>query len=107
MKASVLIKVALEQGFYVRGIGGDYKQKGASEFMCHALDIMYPEAEHAKDLIMEKFNGECVTLFTHLSRHDNKYKSFRARWGQDSKACFNLRVKWYENLIVELESKGL
>lgn len=111
MKASVLIKMALEQGFYVRDQDSkDNKQKDAAEYMCHALEAMRPESEHtefAKNLIMEKFNNKCLTLFTHMSRHDKKYKSYNARWGHDSKACFNLRVKWYENLIVELESKGL
>lgn len=113
MKASVLIKMALEQGFYVREDvyeKDSYLKLKASVYMCHALEIIQPESEHtelAKALIMKEFDNECLTLFTYMSRHDKKYKSYRARWGHDSRACFNLRVKWYENLIIELESRGL
>lgn len=107
MKASELIKHALTNGFYVRNI--DWEGQ-TSDFMCHALEFCREDESMTawtKAYIENHFDGQCSTLSSHLSRTDEKYKSYRARWGHHSKACFNLRVKWFEALILKLESKGL
>ena len=114
MKASELIKFALVNSFYVRP---DNSQHGkTSEYMCHALEYCVKHLpveindtlqEETRSYIMDEFNNSCLTLFTYLARHDKKYKNYVERWGHASKACFNLRVKWFESLILKLESKGL
>lgn len=112
MKASELIKFALVNGFYVQPVKA--KDLKSSSYMCHALEYCQEKAGAksmvvacAKHLIMLEFNNECLTLFTYLARHDKKYQNYRTCWGHDSKACFKLRVKWFEALILKLESKGL
>lgn len=118
MKISELIKATLAGGFYVK----DYQQTHnalKSEYMCHAIefyamvnDSYYGESNEiivaTQEAIMSKFGDFCETLTTHLKKNGcKKYKSHHGRWGHNSKACFNLRVKWYENLIEELEAQEL
>lgn len=107
MKCSEVIQLALDSN-YVRDYDGTRK---TDVYMCHAiakLNIAHQEKVNAVqyiDSLLIPMN--CITLGVFLYRTNNRYKSYDKRYGFHSKACFNMRVKFWKDTIMELQNKGL
>lgn len=112
MKLSEVFQLALDNHY----VADDYGVEKGSTYMCHALDrlkwynvgissgLISQAQNHIEDLLRP---SHCIALHTHLCRTSSLYKSYTARWGFSSKACFNQRVKFWNNVISDLQEKGL
>lgn len=122
MKASQILKGALEshyvqQAHFLRPV----TEPKVSEYMCHA--VQYYLATLADLEAFEGFELERKTLATFMPTIEsenticlvkyllNSSRMYRFRYdcsdlGHSSKACFNLRVKWWKKLIAKLEAEG-
>lgn len=112
MKASQVLKQAMQ--FYVSKYE-DEEEGHKNVYMCHVLSynrdtVGWTETaiEDVKYRIQEFLDPwHCMTLHVALVRSDKIYNSYSKRFGFSSKACYSRRVKWFENLITQLESEGL
>ena len=111
MKLSEVFQLALDNHY----AADDSKIHTHSVYMCHALDRLKAlNGAVSVDMIAKAHNhieillrpSQCIALDTHLVRNSNLYKSYRARWGFHSRACFNQRVKFWNNVISYLQSVG-
>lgn len=113
MKASEIIKDALK--FYVREDDDTNYSRRESIYMCHAIEYNAPSIGADFDDILKARSHiyefldtyHCGTLHTALGRSDSRYRSYSRRYGFHSNACYTRRVKWFNELVTQLESEGL
>lgn len=121
MKASEIIRAALEN-HYSCGVRSDYSEENkTSPFMCHAVgfqvtgDMMgdnhpdfYKVEEVNQTFMVKIIEGRKATLCDFLNSADADYhKAYVETGTHHSAECFDIRVKWWYDHIAELESKGL
>lgn len=103
MKASELLKAAL----------ANYKN---DSYMCHELDKFQKEGttETLNSLVLLDnkiqsllYPHRTIVLHNLLMSTSNKYNAYYFRYGFDSDACYKMRVAFWQDMIVELESQGL
>lgn len=108
MKISGVIQLALDTN-YVRDY--DYSPSRNDVYMCHAiakLDIGESEKLNTLryiDALLAPMH--CIALADFLIRSDKLYKSYEKRFGFHSKACFNMRVKFWKETILKLQANGM
>ena len=116
MKASQIIRKALENNYAAVSAHKECK----SEYMCNAMAYALRSGrvvdpidrlqlvEMAQDTFMPLLRSEdTICLVNYLNSVDKKYASYANRWGHDSKACFKIRVAFWESHIAKLEAQGL
>ena len=121
MKASEIIRAALEN-HYSRGVRSDYKEENkTAPFMCHAvefqvtgdmMDYNHPDfhkVEEVNQTFMVKIvEARKTTLCDFLNHTDDAYhKAYTETGTHHAVECFDIRVKWWNAHIDELEAKGL
>ena len=103
MKASELLTIALETKY------------DRYCYMCHCInDVAYslPATDEPREFLIDKIetllNEEHTTvLCNYLKFTNNKYRGYYTRWDHESKACYNMRVAFWRDMITELEAEGL
>lgn len=115
MKLSELFQYALDN-HYTRDEFIKVRSNKESVYMCLALENCQTSNKNiesaliskAKDHIMHMLQPYfCITLDTLLGRTSKLYKSYRLRWGFESKACFKIRVNFWKEVIANLQEQGL
>lgn len=102
MKASELLSKALE----------NYK---INSFMCHELDYLEAQGEGRSEAHLYLHNKIHNLLAPHstivlhnLLRYTNKkYEGYNTRYGHNCKACYKMRVAFWQDMIAELKAEGL
>lgn len=115
MKASALIQAALKT-HYIRGCADYSKGRNHSEYMCHAMrgylldNGLNPYADfvdHAVATFMPQiaeYDTGCLCVA--LKGMDKKYDRYARQYGHDSKACYKIRVQWWQAHIEKLQTMG-
>lgn len=114
MKASEVIQAALDNHYRTKRCGGGF------EFMCHAIEehfkqtmgvSSYHALEKASEVtchFMPLFEKHDTMVLTNYLRFTNKrYAYYVKRFGQFTPFCVKVRVKFWRDLIGELQEKGL
>jgi tRNA pseudouridine-54 N-methylase len=113
MKTSQVLRIVLDSGLYVSG-RGVYGAKGESEYLCNATNACFvvglisrEEAVELKAVIRALLAPHhTITLMVMLARTDKAYKWRSKRYGHLSQCCFKIRLAWFEQLAIKLESEG-
>lgn len=113
MKTSQVLRIVLDSGLYVSGLGG-YGAMGESEYLCNATNACYSAgligqegAIKLKAVIRDLLTPHnTITLMVMLARTDKAYKWRAKRYGHCSQCCFKIRLTWFEQLAIKLESEG-
>lgn len=114
MKLSELFQYALDN-HYTRDEFIKVRSNKESVYMCLALENCQTSKNIESALILKAKDHVqailqpycCITLDTLLGRTSKLYKSYRVRWGFESKACFKMRVKFWEAVIEDLKEREL
>ena len=113
MKTSQVLRIVLDSGLYVSGIGV-YGARGESEYLCNATDACFSagligreDAIELKAVIRDLLTPHnTITLMVMLARTDKAYKWRAKRYGHCSLCCFKIRLSWFEKLANKLEIEG-
>lgn len=114
MKASEVIQSALDNHYRTERCGGGFK------FMCHAIEEHFKKSlsictleaiEEAREVtcyFMPLFEKHDTSVLTNYLKGTNKrYAYYVTRFGQFTPFCVKVRVKFWRDLIAELQEKGL
>lgn len=103
MKASELLTLALETKYnrYV--------------YMCHCindLSSVTKGSDMAQLFLINKIEKlldqeNTTVLCNYLKFTNTKYRGYYTRWSHESKACYNMRVAFWRDMIAELKEQGL
>jgi alkyl sulfatase BDS1-like metallo-beta-lactamase superfamily hydrolase len=103
MKASELLTLALETKY------------DRYNYMCHCISEVADSlryCDNARLFLINKIetllNQEDTTvLCSYLKFTNTKYRGYYTRWSHESKACYNMRVAFWRDMIAELKEQGL
>ena len=113
MKTSQALRIVLDSGLYVSGLGVNDDCK-KSEYLCHATEaccsaglISRKNSIELKAVIRDFLTPHgTITLMVMLARTDNAYKWRAKRYGHCSQCCFKIRLTWFKQLATKLENEG-
>jgi hypothetical protein len=103
MKASQILEIALNTRY------------SPDEYMCHCITEVCEDLkgnDAAGLFLVDKIEkildtANTIVLCNYLKRTSKKYAAFEKRWGHDSKACYDMRVAFWQDMINELKVSGL
>lgn len=103
MKASELLTLALETKY------------DKYNYMCHCIaevSELHNGSNEARIFLVNKIDTlldqqDTLVLCNYLKYTNDKYRGYYTRWSHESKACYNMRVAFWRDMIAELKEQGL